>query len=269
MGRRVVEPDTADQNSPVTPDATDLPTVDEPVTAKPTPSAAEPMTSRPTAADAQPTPADAKSAPAEAQAASAKAQANADAEPTLAKTRGILYYLGLGLSGGLFVLMLALAAAVIVVPAATGSVPLTVLTSSMEPTLPPGTLIVVQPVDTADIRIGDAITYQIESGKPEVVTHRVISITSSSDGGTTFVTQGDNNDAPDARPVVPDQVQGRVWYSVPWLGYVNNAVNGENRAWIVPVIAGGLFLYAGYMVASAVVDAAKKRPIGNRELPGE
>lgn len=178
---------------------------------------------------------------------------------TEGKPRGILYYLGLGLSGGLFALMLALAAVVIVVPAATGSVPLTVLTGSMEPTLPPGTLIVVRPVDPADIRIGDAITYQIESGKPEVVTHRVISLTSSSDGGRSFITQGDNNDAPDARPVIAEQVQGRVWYSVPWLGWVNSAVNGENRSWIVPVIAGGLFLYAGYMVASAVTDAAKKR----------
>ncbi|MET1044221.1 MAG: signal peptidase I [Microbacteriaceae bacterium] len=175
------------------------------------------------------------------------------------KPRGILHYLGVGLSGGLFALMLALAAVVIVVPAMTGSVPLTVLTSSMEPTLPPGTLIVVRPVEVTDIRIGDAITYQIESGKPEVVTHRVVSITSSSDGGKTFTTQGDNNDAPDARPVLPEQVQGRVWYSVPWLGYVNSAVNGENRAWIVPVIAGGLFLYAGFMVASSIAEAVKQR----------
>jgi signal peptidase len=251
MGRRVLEQDPATQVAPVTPDAADVSADREPLTdQKPATAGTKPAGTKPAGtkpADATP----------------------ADSKPAPAKPRGILYYLGLGLSGGLFALMLALAAAVIVVPAATGSVPLTVLTSSMEPTLPPGTLIVVRPVEVADIRIGDAITYQIESGKPEVVTHRVISITSSSDGGTTFITQGDNNDAPDGRPVVPEQVQGRVWYSVPWLGYANNAVNGENRTWIVPVIAGGLFLYAGYMVASAVADAAKKRRNRNSEVTEE
>ncbi|WP_167041688.1 signal peptidase I [Salinibacterium sp. ZJ454] len=189
--------------------------------------------------------------------------ASASVAPAKQKPHGILYYLGLGLSGGLFMLVLALAAAVIVVPAATGSVPLTVLTSSMEPTLPPGTLIVVRPVETGDIRIGDAITYQIESGKPAVVTHRVISISSSSDGSKTFTTQGDNNGAPDAEPVVSEQVRGKVWYSVPWIGYVNQAVNGENRSWIIPTIAGALFLYAGYMMASAVAGALKKRRAGD------
>jgi signal peptidase len=55
------------------------------------------------------------------------------------------------------------------------------------------------------------------------------------------------------------QVRGKVWYSVPWIGYVNLFVNGDYRSWIVPVIATGLFLYAGYMVASGLAGSAKKR----------
>ena len=46
------------------------------------------------------------------------------------------------------------------------------LTSSMEPGLPPGTLVIVKPIDPVDVRIGTVITYQLESGKPTVVTHR-------------------------------------------------------------------------------------------------
>jgi len=142
-----------------------------------------------------------------------------------AKSRGLLYYIDVGLSGGLLAFVLLVAALVIVVPAATGSTPMTVLTSSMEPNYPPGTLVIVQPVDPQDVRIGDAITYQIESGKDAVVTHRVISVTSSSDGSVTWTTQGDNNDAPDAAEVIPDQLRGKVWYSGPWIGYLNHLVN--------------------------------------------
>lgn len=175
------------------------------------------------------------------------------------RDRGLLYYLGVGLSGGLLAFVVLLGLLVIVVPAATGSTPMTVLTSSMEPTYPPGTLVIVKPIEPQQIRIGDAITYQLKSNEAPVVTHRVMSITSSSNGGTSFITKGDNNGAPDAAPVIPEQVRGKVWYSVPWIGYLNNLVGGELRGWVVPVVAIGLFLYAGYMFASSIAAAAKKR----------
>ncbi len=175
------------------------------------------------------------------------------------KARGLLHYIGVGLSVGLLAFVLLVGVMVIVVPAATGSTPMTVLTSSMEPTYPAGTLIIVRPIDPQEIVIGDPITYQIESGKSAVVTHRVVSITSISDGTFTFTTKGDNNDAADPNPVLPVQVKGKVWYSVPWIGYLNNLIGGENRGWIVPAIAIALFIYAGYMVASSLVGAARRR----------
>jgi len=49
-----------------------------------------------------------------------------------------------------------------------------------------------------------------------------------------------------------------VWYAVPYIGWVNNVVNGDARSVIVPIVAGGLFLYAGFMAASTVVDRRRK-----------
>ena len=171
--------------------------------------------------------------------------------------RPVLRSLRTALSAGLFLLVLGLAAAVIGVPFATGSVALSVLTGSMTPAYPPGTLVIVRPVEPTSIRIGDPITYQIQSGRPELVTHRVVAI-SSSNGEPSYTTQGDSNDLADANPVVAGQVMGRVWYSIPYFGYVNTAV-GVNRAWLVPVLAVALFLFAGYSVTSGLVDAARKR----------
>jgi signal peptidase len=175
------------------------------------------------------------------------------------KSRGLFYYIGVGLSAGLLAFVVLLGVLVIVVPAATASTPMTVLTGSMEPTYPPGTLIIVKPLDAQEIRIGDPITYQIKSGEEAVVTHRVIAITSSTDGEVRFTTKGDANGAADAAEVQPAQIKGKVWYSVPWIGYVNNLVNGEARGWLIPALAIGLFLYAGYMLASGVAGAARKR----------
>ncbi len=178
---------------------------------------------------------------------------------TRRRSRALLSSLGWGLSAGLLAFVLLVGALAIVVPAVTGSTPMTVLTGSMTPTYPPGTLIIVRPIDAPAITVGMPISYQLESGKDVVVTHRVVSITTGSDGSRLFTTKGDANAVPDAMPVRPVQVRGEVWYSIPYLGWVNTAVNGENRVWIIPVIAGGLFLYAGYAVASSVADAMRRR----------
>jgi signal peptidase len=167
--------------------------------------------------------------------------------------------LGQSVSAAALLLVLALALIVVVVPRVTGAIPLTVLTSSMEPGLPPGTLIIVQPVDDADLAINDVITYQMQSGRPGVITHRIIGISLAADGERTYVLQGDNNSSPDAAPVIADQVQGRLWYSVPLLGYVNTLVTSEVKAWVAPVGAVLLFGYCAFMLAGALADARRKR----------
>ena len=180
------------------------------------------------------------------------------------REHGLLHALGLGLGVGLVLLVAALAVVLVVLPRATGSTPLTVLTSSMEPGLPPGTLLVVRPTPVEQVKVGDVVTYQIASGRPEVITHRVTGIESAADGDLRFVLQGDANDEPDPQAVRPEQVGGVLWYSVPLVGWVNQAVAGEARTWIVPLLAVGLLAYAAYMVVSGVLDARRRRRRGAR-----
>lgn len=163
----------------------------------------------------------------------------------------LLHYLAVAVSAAILVLLLGVAVAVIGLPALVGGSAMTVLTQSMEPGLPPGTLVVIRPTPVDDIRIGDVITYQIRSGESAVVSHRVTSKTYA-DGEPTFLTKGDNNDAADPEPVRPVQVRGTLWYSVPLLGWVNNVLNGSNRATVLAVVVGGLFLYAAVSVIGAV-----------------
>ncbi|MCX7522914.1 signal peptidase I [Microbacterium sp. STN6] len=174
------------------------------------------------------------------------------------QTREVWRAIATGLSAGFLGLIVLLAAIVIVIPKVAGATPMTVLTSSMEPTLPPGTLIVSKPVAPSKIHVGDVMTYQIKSGEPAVISHRVIEVRSRSDGTFTFITKGDNNDAADPE-VVQQQVRGVLWYSVPLLGYVNSALTGEQRIIVVPIVAGLLFCYALYMVITGIIAAVRKR----------
>jgi signal peptidase len=134
----------------------------------------------------------------------------------------------------------------------------------MIPHFPPGTLVIDRPVKAADLKVGDVATYQIVSGQPGVITHRIIAIHSSTDGTRTFQFKGDNNSAPDGEDVVPAQIQGEVWYSIPLLGYVNNAVNGPSRSAIVPIVAALLFAYTGYTIASSIVGARRRKRAAGR-----
>ena len=173
-------------------------------------------------------------------------------------TKSLLQYLATGLSVGLLGLVLFVAAVVIVIPRAAGATPVTVLTSSMEPSLPPGTLVVVKPKAVHDIHVGDVITYQIRSGDPAVISHRVIAITTSTTNGMTFTTKGDNNAEADP-PVVPAQVRGVVWYSVPLIGYVNSALDQSQRSWLLPAVGVLLILYAAWMFLRGTAASVRRR----------
>ncbi len=179
----------------------------------------------------------------------------------LTRDHGLLYYIGLGVSFGMLAFVLLLAVLVVLVPAVSRSTPYTILTSSMEPGLPPGTLVIVKPIDPVDVRIGSVITYQLDSGEPAVVTHRVVEIQGPNlpGGDPSFITKGDANSAPDAKPVMTVQLRGEVWYSVPLIGWVNNIVNGDLRAVVIPVVAGLLFLYAGWSIVTSRIDKRRRR----------
>ncbi|NVM94388.1 signal peptidase I [Arthrobacter sp. AETb3-4] len=147
----------------------------------------------------------------------------------------------------------ALAALVLVVaPLATGSQTYTVLTNSMAPKYAPGTFLVVKPTSFASLRVGDIITYQIESGKPAVISHRIVSVGTTESGERVFTTKGDNNSLADAAPVHAQQVRGKLLYAVPYVGLVANKLGQTNRGALMPLAAVGLVGFGAFSMAQGV-----------------
>lgn len=152
------------------------------------------------------------------------------------------------------VLLLAVFAALllIVIPLVTGSQTYTVLTGSMQPGYPPGSLVVVKPEASEQLAIGDVITYQLTPGQPEVVTHRITGVGTTQNGERTFATQGDANSTPDDRSVLPVQIRGKLFYSVPLLGYPASWLNQGfdqvgGKGPIILLVVVGLFGYGFWM----------------------
>lgn len=87
-----------------------------------------------------------------------------------------------------------------------------VVSGSMEPEIPVGSLVYVEEVPAKEIRDGDIIAFQ---GTDSVVTHRVVR-NRMVEGE--FVTKGDANEAEDLAPVPHASLIGRVKYHFPVVG---------------------------------------------------
>ncbi|GAA4166212.1 hypothetical protein GCM10022286_30530 [Gryllotalpicola daejeonensis] len=171
----------------------------------------------------------------------------------------LLRAIGTGLSAGLLALIICLALAVIVVPRLTGSTTLTVLTGSMEPKLPPGTLLVVKPEPIDRIHVGDVVTYEPNpNDATTVISHRVTAIRVGTDGSRVFTVKGDANNTADA-PVQSKQVVAVLWYSVPLLGWVNTWVGGIGSGWLIPAAAALLLSYAAWNLIAGAREQARRR----------
>jgi signal peptidase I len=147
----------------------------------------------------------------------------------------------------------------VLAPRLAGATPYTIETGSMSPRLPPGTLVVIRPTDPSRIGVGSVVTYQLLSGEPTVVTHRVVATSVDGAGRTRFQTQGDANAVPDSDWVRPVQIRGTVWYSAPRLGWVNTVVTGRQHQVAVYAAAGALILYAVAMWGSDARSWLRRR----------
>ena len=105
-----------------------------------------------------------------------------------------------------------------------GLQPYVVLSGSMEPTYPVGSLIYVKSTDYKQLKVGDPITFLVS--EDTVATHRIIEVLPDEDDPNTirYFTKGDANDAPDGSSVHYKNIIGKPVFSIPYLGYVSNYI---------------------------------------------
>ena len=92
---------------------------------------------------------------------------------------------------------------------------LTVQSGSMSPAIYTGSLVFAKPLN--DYNIGDVITRRTKDPKI-TITHRIIS-KDEIQGKIAFETKGDANNSPDGEKFTKEGIVGKVFLSVPLLGY--------------------------------------------------
>lgn len=114
-------------------------------------------------------------------------------------------------------------------------------TGSMSPTIPTGSLAVVEEIAGEDIRVGDVITVDRQDALP--ITHRVTSVTPVGGGAVSLTMRGDANPTEDPAPYVVTTAR-KVLFSVPGLAYAVAAMSN-------PIALGGITIGAAGIVTWA------------------
>lgn len=135
----------------------------------------------------------------------------------------------------------------------------TVLSGSMEPTFKTGSIIAVKPVtDKKNLKANDIITYIEEDGK--TVTHRIIEVNKSGKN-VMYQTQGDNNNAPDTRPVLAENVLAKYnGFTIPYIGYIVDMAQSQNGAFLLLIPGIILLCYSIFTIWQALreIDMSEK-----------
>lgn len=140
----------------------------------------------------------------------------------------------------------------------------TVLSGSMEPTLPVGSVIVAVPARGEELHTGDIITVANPQHAGALVTHRIIAIDNSPQGRT-FQTKGDANSVVDGW-VVPGTGSGwRYAFAIPYLGYALSTLQSDIGRLLLLVIP--TVLFAGLMLVEIWLPARKPEQAPEAAMP--
>lgn len=115
----------------------------------------------------------------------------------------------------IILVVLIVLAGLLFVPYIAGCSELAVLTGSMEPTIPVGSLIYIKEVQPENLQPGDVITYHLTDDT--LVTHRVVEVNTQEQY---VITQGDANSEPDGQ-IQFEQIKGKMLFHLPYLGYIS------------------------------------------------
>lgn len=113
-----------------------------------------------------------------------------------------------------------------------------VQSGSMEPKIKTGSIVIVKPSPSYDV--GDIITFGPTPKGKIPTTHRIIA-ENVNNSMEIYTTKGDSNDSADLKGVLQKDVLGKVYVSVPFVGYALTAAK-EPIGFLILIIVPALLL---------------------------
>lgn len=152
---------------------------------------------------------------------------------------------------------LAFTCVAIIIPKVAGAIPVTILSDSMAPAMPVGSLAMIRPnspldqaalttrnpdeirkaSDYSTLGNGDIVAYQPDPKNPTLIIHRIVKMTAHGNGVMEYLTKGDNNSVPDRDSVFDFQIRGTVWYHLPPpIGTINTWLNHDTTNHMIAIV---------------------------------
>lgn len=115
-----------------------------------------------------------------------------------------------------------------------------IISGSMEPEIPVGSMVYAKAASPEEVSVGDVIVFYGGAGAAAVTTHRVAE---KDETKRAFITKGDANAANDPLPVPYGQMIGKVETSVPVLGRLLPLVSGTSgKICLASILLAGVLL---------------------------
>ena len=130
-----------------------------------------------------------------------------------------------------------------------------VITDSMSPDINRGDAVFVKKADFGSLKQGDVVTVAFPDGSG-YFTHRIIAIDYDAQ---VIRTKGDANQSRDPQPSSNEQIVGKVWYSVPLLGYFSIALSSLGAVKMSVILAVAAIVLISLSTAASKLKKAKTR----------
>lgn len=116
---------------------------------------------------------------------------------------------------------------------------LTVLSGSMEPKVKTGGVVFIRRANF--YKVGDVITFGKQGSSELPTTHRIIEIIKGKE--TFYKTKGDANSLADGLEVANSEVRGKVFFSIPYLGYITQMVKQPKWFFVFVILPASTLIY--------------------------
>lgn len=127
-----------------------------------------------------------------------------------------------------------------------------VTSDSMKSTLNRGDVVFSRKCEFEQLKVGDVITVSV-ANSDGFFTHRIVEIDSKK---KTVTTKGDNNFSVDPMPTYSSQIVGKMWYSVPLLGYFSIYLSSLTQTKVLIVLA---IIAVGLIAVNVILQKIQKR----------
>ena len=134
-----------------------------------------------------------------------------------------------------------------------------IVSPSMVPTIKINDAIVIKREDNDNYKVGDVITFTTDDANYEDmhVTHRIVNKQNLEDGSSIYTTKGDNNMVIDPFSVKTDNIQGKVLFKVPKIGYIKNFFSKPLNYFLCLLIPAMVFVFYDFIKIIFIMDQRK------------